>query len=334
MEGPYSARFCRIPTGGLRVSRTFGHQPVLVREVTDLLRPAHGGLVIDATVGGGGHARAILDALGGATRLIGIDKDETALAAAAEELSDYRSRVVLRRGDFRSLAELAEQEEVASVQAVLADLGVSSPQLDRAERGFSVHRDAPLDMRMDRSSPLTAADVVNTYGEDLLARVIARNGEERFARRIAAAIVAAREDAPIQSTTELAAIVTAAIPAATRRTGRHPARRTFQALRIEVNDELGALADLLGNAPALLAPGGVFVVIAYHSLEDRMVKQSFRALGTPAPVPHGMAVAPEETPFEIVTRKAVRPSQAERDANPRSESARLRALRRRFEVAT
>ncbi|MBX7161780.1 MAG: 16S rRNA (cytosine(1402)-N(4))-methyltransferase RsmH [Acidimicrobiia bacterium] len=315
------------------MSRKFGHQPVLVGEVVDLLRPAGGGLVVDATVGGGGHARAILDALGGTTRLIGIDKDEAALSAAGESLSEYGSRVALRRGDFRTLADLAEREEVASVQAVLADLGVSSPQLDWADRGFSVHQDAPLDMRMDRTAPLTAAAVVNDYDEEALARLIARYGEERFARRIAAAIVAARVRAPIRTTTELAAIVTAAIPAATRRSGRHPARRTFQALRIEVNDELGALADLLAGAPDLLAPGGVFAVISYHSLEDRMVKRAFRARGLPAPAPHGMPVAPGPTGFEILTPKVIRPSAAEQAANPRSQSARLRALGRRRAAA-
>lgn len=215
------------------------------------------------------------------------------------------------------------------MQAILADLGVSSPQLDIAERGFSLHRDAPLDMRMDQTvETVTAADLVNELTEDELARIIARYGDERFARRIAASIVAARQREPIRTTTELAAIVTEAIPAATRRHGRHPARRTFQALRIAVNDELGALADFLADAPALLAPGGVLAVISYHSLEDRMVKREFRRLGTPPPVPRGMPVAPPPPGFEIVTSGAVRPSEAETTANPRSESARMRALRR------
>lgn len=218
---------------------------------------------------------------------------------------------------------------MTSVQAVLADLGVSSPQLDWAERGFSVHRDAPLDMRMDQESTTTAADVVNDYDESDLARVISRLGEERFARRIAAAIVAARRRRPVRTTTELAAIVKDAIPAATRRSGRHPARRTFQAIRIEVNDELGALAALLEDAPGLLAPGGILAVISYHSLEDRMVKQTFRRLTSPAPAPRGMPVAPEPPEFELATPRAVRPGPAEREANPRSHSARLRAIVRR-----
>ncbi|MFN8104949.1 MAG: 16S rRNA (cytosine(1402)-N(4))-methyltransferase RsmH [Acidimicrobiia bacterium] len=315
------------------MSRTFGHQPVLVREVLELLRPASGGMIVDATVGGGGHARALLSSLDESTHLFGIDKDQAAITAAEKVLADYSSRVVLRRGDFRDLADLVEQEKMTSVQAVLADLGVSSPQLDWTERGFSVHREAALDMRMDAGSTKTAADVVNEYSEDALARVISHYGEERFARRIAAAVVAARRARPIRTTTELAAIVTEAIPAATRRTGRHPARRTFQAIRIEVNDELGALGSLLEDAPGLLAPGGVFAVISYHSLEDRMVKREMRRLATPVPMPRGMPVAPAPAAFELATPKAVRPASSEREANPRSVSARLRAVRHRDGVA-
>lgn len=307
----------------------FEHQPVLVQEVVELLHEAIGGVVVDATVGGGGHSRELLAALGPQTRLIGIDKDEAALVAAGEALAEYSPRVVLRHGDFRELAGIVEQEGVEKVNALVADLGVSSPQLDWPDRGFSFRLDAPLDMRMDPTANVTAAKIVNGYDVDELARIISTYGEERFARRVAAAIVAARSEGPIQTTGELAEIVKSAIPAATRRTGPHPARRTFQALRIAVNDELGALAELLATAPALVAPGGVLAVISYHSLEDRMVKQRFRALASPPPSPRGLPVAPETPAFELATRGAVRPAPAEVAANPRAESARLRALRRR-----
>lgn len=289
--------------------------------------------MVDATVGGGGHSRELLAALGPQTHLIGIDKDEAALVAAGEFLAEYGPKVALRRGDFRDLADIVEQEGVETVDVVVADLGVSSPQLDWPERGFSFRFDAPLDMRMDPSTGVTAADIVNGYDEHRLAGIISEYGEERFARRIASAIVAARGRGPIVTTTELAEIVKSAIPAATRRTGRHPARRTFQALRVAVNDELGALAALLDSAPGLLAPGGVMAVIAYHSLEDRMVKRKFRALTSPVPTPRGLPVAPAAPPFTAATSGAVRPSQTELEANPRAQSARLRAVRRRGDEA-
>jgi len=330
VEGPYSARFCRILTGGLRVSRTFGHQPVLADEVVDLLAPAAGGLVVDATVGGGGHAARILAALGPGTRLLGLDKDPAALAAAADVLAAYGTQVSLRRNDFRHIAAAVHEQGQESVQAILVDLGVSSPQLDWPERGFSYRHDAPLDMRMDPDAPLSAAEVVAGYDEDALASVISRYGEEKFARRIAAAIVERRAVSPLRTTGELAEIVRSAIPAAARRHGRHPARRTFQALRVEVNDELGALADALRDGPPLLAPGGVLAVISYHSLEDRMVKREFRSRCSVTRPPRGVPVRDEPVaPFELATRGAVVPSAREIAENPRSESARLRALRRR-----
>lgn len=331
MEGPYSARFCRIPTGGLRVGRTFEHRPVLADEVVDLLGAAAGGVVVDATVGGGGHADRLLSALGPPTRLLGLDRDPAALRAAAARLRTFEDRFVLRRRDFRDVADAVKEEGLVSVDGILVDLGVSSPQLDWPERGFSYRHDAPLDMRMDPDGSLTAARIVAEYDVDSLASVLRRYGDERFARRIATAIVTARETSPLLTTGDLARVVTEAIPAPARRRGPHPARRTFQALRIEVNDELGALADLLADGPRLLGPGGVLVVISYHSLEDRLVKRAFRALTVPPSRPRGLPVTGDEPemPFEAATRGPVTPTDAELTQNPRAESAKLRAIRRR-----
>jgi 16S rRNA (cytosine1402-N4)-methyltransferase len=305
-------------------SNGFVHRPVLSREVVAILSPAPPGLVVDCTVGAGGHAGLLLDA-NPAHDILGIDQDEEALAAAAEALEGFGDRVRLRKARFDRLAATVRQEGVDSVSGVLFDLGVSSPQLDRPERGFSYRHDAPLDMRMDRHARLTAADIVNTYDEDALADVLARYGDERFATRIARAIVTAR---PVATTGELADIVRGAIPAPARRRGGHPAKRTFQALRIEVNDELTALDAALDQAIELLRPGGRCAVLAYHSGEDRIVKDRFRfAASGGCTCPPGLPCACGAVPsVRLLKRGAWRPAREEIAANPRAESARLRAV--------
>jgi 16S rRNA (cytosine1402-N4)-methyltransferase len=292
----------------------------MVAEVVDVLRPVPAGVIVDATVGAGGHAAALLDALPQHT-LIGLDRDDGALELAGEALAGFGDRVDLRRANFDELGAVV-QEPVAGV---LFDLGVSSMQLDDAARGFSYRGDGPLDMRADRRQALTAADVVNGYDEADLARVLARHGEERFARRIAKAIVGAR---PVTTTGQLAELVRDAIPAPARRRGGHPAKRSFQALRIEVNGELVTLGAAVDSALDLLVAGGRCAVLAYHSGEDRIVKERFVAAET------GGCICPPQLPcvcgavptVRLVWRGAHRPGPAELAANPRSESARLRAV--------
>jgi 16S rRNA (cytosine1402-N4)-methyltransferase len=301
----------------------FVHQPVMGREVVELLAPVPPGLIVDATVGGGGHARLVLEARDD-VRVLGIDRDPDAVAAARDALAGFGRRARVVRGGFEDLAGIVNTEGEGNIVGILFDLGVSSPQLDRRERGFSYWADAPLDMRMDSAQELTAAEVVNAYSEDDLAAIIAANGEERFARRIARAIVAAR---PLSTTGELVEAVRAGIPAPARRRGRHPARRTFQAIRMEVNRELPNLATGLDESVHLLTPGGRILVVAYHSLEDRLVKRRFRAwAGREDTEPPGMPVSrPRHALVRILTRRPRRPAADEVAANPRSASARLRA---------
>ena len=311
------------PVEGLRMSQAFSHQPVMVDEVVALFGPVPPGLVVDATVGGGGHARALLDAHPHLD-LLGIDRDAEAVAAATESLAPFAGRVkAIHHARFDRLAELV----AGPVSGVLFDLGLSSPQLDRAERGFSYRADAPLDMRMDRSQARTGADVVNTEDEATLARLIAASGERRFARRIARRIVAAR---PVATTAELAEVVRNAIPAAARRTGGHPARPVFQAVRLAVNEELGVLAPALDAAIGLLAPGGRCVALAYHSGEDRIVKDRFAlAASGGCTCPVAMPCVCGATPLvRLLNRGARKPTPAETAANPRAQSARLRACER------
>ena len=308
----------------------FSHLPVMGREVVELMLPVPAGLIVDCTVGGAGHATLLLDARPD-WHLLGIDRDAAAVAATRSRLERFGARVQVVHGGFEQLGELVGRHgEGKQVMGILMDLGVSSPQLDEPERGFSYRFDAPLDMRMDARQSLTAAHVVNTYDEADLAEVISRYGEERFARRIAHAIVAAR---PVRSTRELAEIVRAAIPAATRRRGPHPARRTFQAIRMEVNRELPNLADGLDDAVRVISPQGRVVVLAYHSLEDRMVKETFArwsGADAAAQTPPKFPVAPEapRALVRVLTRRPLRPRADEVTANPRSESARLRAAER------
>jgi 16S rRNA (cytosine1402-N4)-methyltransferase len=326
----------------------YGHVPVMAGRVTALLVPAlseptPGGqppVLVDATLGRAGHARILLEACHGMV-LIGIDADEAAIARGRELAEDYPGRVTVAHAFYDQIATIVGKAGRRRVQGVLFDLGVSSPQLDDIDRGFSYARDAPLDMRMDRSAAKSAADVVNSYSAQELARVLYRYGEERFARRIAEAVVRERAKEPITTTMRLSVIVKDAIPAAARRTGGNPAKRTFQALRIEVNDELGALRRALPAALDLLAPGGRIVVLAYHSLEDRLVKREFAARSAD-PAPPGLPVrasdmlagtGPAGPRFRQLTRGAERPETEEVTGNPRAASARLRAAERIREAA-
>jgi 16S rRNA (cytosine1402-N4)-methyltransferase len=303
------------------------HVPVMLDRCLELLRPAPGGVYLDATLGLGGHAGALLEASEPDGRVVGLDRDPAAVALAREGLAWAGERLVAVEASFADLAGVAAGLGLERADGVLYDLGVSSLQLDEAERGFAYRADAPLDMRMDQRRGMTAADVVNGYPRADLARVLRSFGEERFAGRIAAVIDRARRRAPIRSTGELAELVKQAIPAAARRSGPHPARRAFQALRIEVNGELDALRASLPQAIRLLAPGGRIVVLAYHSLEDRIVKQAFaeaaRSEWSPPELPeHVVRTTPQ---LALLTRRPQTPSPAEVAANPRAESAKLRA---------
>ena len=315
-----------------------GHQPVMLERAVELLRPRPGGVYLDATLGLGGHAERLLEASAPDGRVVGLDRDPAALAAARERLAWAGERLRAVAASFADLAEVATGLGLSRVDGVLYDLGVSSLQLDEPARGFSYRADAPLDMRMDPTAGITAAEVLNTYPRAELARLLRRYGEERFAARIARFVDEARRRAPIQTTGQLVELVKAAVPAAARRTGPHPARRAFQALRIEVNRELDALAASLPQAVDLLAPGGRVVVLAYHSLEDRIVKRALLAaagrapdaptlpVAPPSPDRPGHAAAPRTSPrLVVLTRRPETPSPDEVAANPRAESAKLRA---------
>jgi 16S rRNA (cytosine1402-N4)-methyltransferase len=304
----------------------FRHEPVMVEEIVEVFSSVPGGWVLDATLGGAGHAAALLEAHDH-LRVLGLDRDAEALAAAGRRLSVFGERAATAQLRFDHLDQAMDALSIDHLSGALFDLGVSSPQLDRAERGFSYRHEAPLDMRMDRRESWTASDIVNGYDESQLAQVLRRHGDERFATRIARAIVAAR---PVETTTRLAEIVVTAIPAAARRTGGHPAKRTFQALRIELNRELEVLPVAIDRAIARTVPGGRIAVLSYHSGEDRIVKQRFRAAET------GGCACPPELPCvcdAVQTVRIVRgvprtPREAERSANPRARSARLRVVER------
>jgi 16S rRNA (cytosine1402-N4)-methyltransferase len=308
------------------MSDSFEHQPVMATEIVEVFAPVPPGWVLDATLGGAGHAALLLEAHPH-LKVLGLDRDADALAVARQRLARFGDRVATAHLRFDHLTDAMEALDIATLSGALFDLGVSSPQLDRVERGFSYRHDAPLDMRMDRSQTWSATDIVNGYDEATLASVIERHGDERFARRIAKAIVAAR---PIETTTQLAEVVVAAIPAPARRTGGHPAKRTFQAIRIELNQELEVLPTALDAAIDATSVGGRIAVLSYHSGEDRIVKERFRLAET------GGCACPPELPCvcdAVQTVRAVRgtarrPGAAEQQANPRSRSARLRVVER------
>lgn len=302
------------------------HKPVLVEEVMQYMRCRKGGIYIDGTIGGGGHALEICRRIDGDGLLIGIDRDDEALAHAAEMLKEYSGCVRLIKGDFRYMKALVNDIGVNEVDGVLLDLGVSSHQLDDAGRGFSYNAEAALDMRMDKQQLLTARDVVNTYDEKRLYEIIKDYGEERWAKRIASFIVKERQRYPIETTDQLVEVIKKAIPAAARREGPHPARRTFQAIRIEVNDELNSIKEGLIQAMDCLKPGGRLCVISFHSLEDRLVKDTFRRWQNPCTCPPDtpVCVCGNKPVAAIVTKKPVTASPDEVESNPRARSAKLR----------
>lgn len=309
---------------------------MLVAEVLEWLLPAlaDGAPLVDCTVGGGGHVEAFVRHLPD-LEVVGLDRDDEALEAARERLAPVDGRVLLVKANFRDLDEVIAALGFDRVGAVLYDLGVSSAQLDRPERGFSYRADAGLDMRMDTTTTKTAADVVNEYSLQELTRILAEYGEEKYARRVAKAIVHRRAKRPFSGTVDLAEVVKSAIPAPARRMGPHPARRAFQALRIEVNEELESLRESLEHAVNLLRPAGRIAVISYHSLEDRIVKRFFQRQADPCVCPPDLpvCVCGRKPVLEVLTRRPVRPGQRESERNPRADSARLRVARRLEEAA-
>jgi 16S rRNA (cytosine1402-N4)-methyltransferase len=307
------------------------HVPVLLERVLDLLAPSfehENPVVVDATLGLGGHTEALLRRFDD-LHVIGIDRDPEALAHASRRLDAFADRVTLVHAVYDEVADVVREAGFEAVSGVLFDLGVSSMQLDVTERGFAYAQDAPLDMRMNTEAGKTAADILNTYSAEELARVLRDYGEERFARRIATAIVAARDAEPFTSSARLVDLVRSSIPAATRRTGGNPAKRTFQALRIEVNDELGAYERALPAALGIVRPGGRVVVLAYHSLEDRLTKRAFAGVTT-SDVPRDLPFVPDDhaPAFRLLTRGSEQASEAEIAGNPRARSVRLRAVER------
>ncbi|MBE6916254.1 MAG: 16S rRNA (cytosine(1402)-N(4))-methyltransferase RsmH [Ruminococcaceae bacterium] len=306
------------------------HKPVLFAETIELLDIRPDGIYVDGTLGRAGHASAILSRLGKDGRLVGIDKDHEAIAAA-EKVFTRDARVTLVRADFRNIADVLKEAGVDRVDGILLDLGVSSPQLDDASRGFSYMADAPLDMRMDRRQSYDAYELVNFASEEELKRILWDYGEERYAPKIARKIVEEREKTPIETTLALVEIIKRAMPAAALREKQHPAKRSFQAFRIAVNDELGAIADVLEDAVDALNPHGRLAVITFHSLEDRIVKQAFKKMENPCTCPKEFPVCVcGKTPLiTSVTKKPVTASERELTENPRARSAKLRVAEKR-----
>lgn len=305
----------------------FAHVSVLLEEAVSALCPERGGIYVDCTAGGGGHSEAILKRLPAGSRLISLDRDDRAIERCRERLSAYGTASTVVKSNYSDVGSVLDGLGIEKIDGVLWDLGVSSVQLDEPERGFSYMHDAPLDMRMDRSATKTAYDVVNTYGQNELFRIIRDWGEEKFAGRIAGAIVECRKTAEIKTTGELAEIITAAIPSAARyKEKQHPAKRTFQAIRIEVNDELAAIEPSIKAAVTRLKVGGRAAVITFHSLEDRIAKQTFRFLENPCTCPPDfpVCVCGQKPIVRAVTKKPVLPSAQELEINPRARSAKLR----------
>ena len=303
----------------------FFHISVLLQECIDGLNIKPDGIYADGTLGGAGHSSQIAKRLAGG-RLIGIDRDTVALQAATERLAPYADRVTLVHSNFSEIAKVFADLQIDGADGILLDLGVSSPQLDDGERGFSYMVDAPLDMRMNRQDPVTAHTVVNTWSQEELRRILYTYGEERYAPQIAAAICRRRENAPIETTLELVDIIRSAMPPAALREKQHPAKRSFQAIRIAVNDELGAVEKVMHDAITLLKPGGRLAVITFHSLEDRIVKTAMAeaAKGCTCPPNFPVCVCGKKPLVKIISRKPITASDAELEANPRSRSAKLR----------
>lgn len=305
----------------------FEHFTVLKSEAVKGLNIDPDGIYVDCTLGGGGHSSSILSRLEKG-RLYAFDQDDEALGAAKDRLKQYEDNVVFIKSNFRHLTEELHNRNITKVDGVLFDLGVSSPQLDEGERGFSYHQEASLDMRMDQSSELTAYQIVNEWPYEKLVSIFFKYGEEKFSKQIARKIESFREEKPIETTLELVEVIKDAIPAAARRTGGHPAKRIFQAIRIAVNDELTAFEEAIEQAGKLLKPNGRIAVITFHSLEDRICKQTFKQWSTPPPVPRNIPILPEEQQpdFKLITRKPILPSTEELEQNRRSRSAKLRII--------
>lgn len=309
----------------------FKHISVLFEETLEGLNVKPDGIYVDGTMGGAGHGRAICERLSSKGRYIGIDQDEAAILTGSERLSPYQDRVTIVRSNYADMVSVVHGLGIEKVDGILLDLGVSSYQLDTAERGFSYREDAPLDMRMDQRQQMTARDIVNDYSEMDLFRIIREYGEDRFAKNIAKHIVKEREQAPIETTGQLAEIIKHAIPAKIRATGGHPAKRTFQAIRIELNRELTVLEDSLNDMIELLNPGGRLCIITFHSLEDRIVKNSFRKNENPCTCPPGFPVCTcgQVSKGRVMTRKPILPGEKELEENLRSKSAKLRIFERK-----
>ncbi len=309
----------------------FKHTSVLLEETLEGLRVRPDGIYVDGTLGGAGHAAEVCKKLSAKGRFIGIDQDQDAIIAASERLKEYRERTTIIRSNYCYMVEELHRIGITKVDGILLDLGVSSYQLDQAERGFSYREDAPLDMRMDQRQERTAWNIVNEYEESELYRVIRDYGEDKFAKNIAKHIVAARKEKPVETTGELAELIKQAIPMKMRAVGGHPAKRTFQAIRIELNRELEVLSESLDGMIDLLDDGGRLCIITFHSLEDRIVKSSFRRNENPCVCPSNfpVCVCGKKSKGKVITRKPILPSEEEREANPRSKSAKLRIFERR-----
>ncbi|MGE8204183.1 16S rRNA (cytosine(1402)-N(4))-methyltransferase RsmH [Heyndrickxia sp. NPDC080065] len=304
----------------------FKHTTVLLKETVDGLNIKPDGVYVDCTLGGAGHSMYLLSQLSSKGKLFAFDQDETAIAHAKEKLKQYENQVVYIKSNFRYIKEELNRIGVEKVDGILYDLGVSSPQLDTPERGFSYHNDAPLDMRMDLQGEISAFEVINEWSYEDLVRIFFKYGEEKFSKQIARKIEAAREKAPIKTTGELVELIKEGIPAPARRKGGHPAKRIFQAIRIAVNDELGVFEDSLKDAIELLKPSGRISVITFHSLEDRICKAIYKEVSQGPELPPGLPVVPEEyTPkLKIITKKPIVPSESELQENNRARSAKLR----------
>ena len=308
------------------MAQEFRHLSVLPEEVIEGLKIDPSGIYVDGTLGGGGHAFLVAEKLSRGGKLIGIDRDAEAIEAAAKRLEPFKDRVTIVKGNYENAKQILSDLGIDKVNGILLDLGVSSYQFDNKDRGFSYREDAPLDMRMDRSDVMTACDVVNTYSENELCRILKDYGEEKFAKNIAARIVKNREIAPIRTTFELTETIKASIPARFRETGGHPSKKTFQAIRIEVNRELDILKNVIGDLIDLLAPGGRLCIISFHSLEDRIVKQAFKEAEDPCicPPDFPVCVCGRKSKGNVVTRKPVTAGEEELENNQRAHSAKLR----------
>ena len=311
----------------------FKHQSVLLEETVRNLRVKPDGIYVDGTLGGGGHSYAVCQQLSAKGSLIGIDQDEAAIKAAGDRLKEFGEKVTIIRSNYCNMKKELQKMGITSVDGIILDLGVSSYQLDNKERGFTYREDVPLDMRMDQRNPRTARDIVNTYSEKELYRIIRDYGEDKFAKNIAKHIVAAREKAPIETTGQLTEVIRSAIPMKMQALGGHPAKRTFQAIRIELNRELDVLRESLDGMIDMLGDGGRICIITFHSLEDRIVKTIFKKNENPCTCPPDfpVCVCGKKSKGKVITRKPILPSTEEMERNPRSKSAKLRIFERVIE---